>query len=662
MALGTSWTNIDSGSFSYNGATLKYYIDAALSSQSVANNTSTISTRARTELSGYNMSSYNVHMSCTGCTSYNGDNSTIYYFGNATVLSGSITVNHNSDGTGSLSMTGSCTGNLGMNISLSGSIDLPTIPRASSASFDKSEITLNGTNKFAITINRASNSFTHTLKFSRGSVSQTITGVGSSTEWQPSISKWMPACNLQSNAVTVTLTTYSGSTQIGSSVTYTLKLNVDKSAYKPVISSITLSDTNETCVGLENSGTYIRGKSNLKVEVAFGVSNESYVSLTGATITLGSTTRSITLSGTSSTQTVTFTGITSSSLKVTVTDARGVTATSTRSLTIIPYSDITIQSASYIRVNASGASTEVGDHIKLKVITSGFVGTFGQSNNVQTLSYRYKARSASAYSSYIALGTYSSSSTGTTTTHTFNVQPSESFAFSGQYDVQVRVVDQFSNSTTNIVVNQGLPVYAWGENHFDVFGDFHIHSKDDPTKYTTIGAVGYMPPVVVLTNCNDATQYGVRYRATNTTVNTPINASYFHIYVFPYSTSYLTQIAFRTNMQGAQIWIRSNDDNGWGAWREVSAHAHTPSQIARQFDSASTVCAANSAGSVDISVTVPTGYAFVGVIGVWSNGDIVPCYSNSPALSNGKVTVWWRNATGSQTTVTFTANVLFRAT
>ena len=301
---------------------------------------------------------------------------------------------------------------------VSGSIDtyvdlvLPTIPRASTATFDASEITLNGTNKFTITINRASSSFTHSITFARGNASYTLTGVGASTTWQPSVSRWMPVCNQKKNSITVTLTTYSGSTKIGDSKTYTLYLNVDQTAYKPVISSITLSDTNTTTAALENSGSYIKGRSNLKAVVSFGVSNTSYVSLVGATITCGNDTRSIRLSGTSSTQTVTFTGISSSSFKVTVTDARGVTASTTRTLTIIPYTNINITSASYTRVNDSGESTEVGNHIKLKVVTSGFVGTFGQSNNVQTLSYRYKLKSSSTWSSYISLGTYSSSSTG----------------------------------------------------------------------------------------------------------------------------------------------------------------------------------------------------------------------------------------------------------
>lgn len=568
MALGNSWTNIASGSFTFNGATLTYYIDAKLDSQSIANNTSTISTRARTALSGYSMTSYNVHMSCTGCTPYDGNNSTLYTFSTKTVLSGSTTVSHSADGTKTFSMSGACTGNLGMNISISGSIALPTIPRASSATFSPSEIVLNGSNSITVSISRASSSFAHTLKFSKGTVSTTVSDIGTSYTWTPTVSKWMPVCSAKNNTVTVTLTTYNGSTQIGSAVSYTVTLKVDQNAYKPTISSVTLSDTNATTAALETSGSYIKGKSNLKAVVAFGVSNSTYVSLVGATITCGSDTRSISLSGTSSTQTVTFNSVSSNNFSVTVVDNRGVTATSTQTLTIIPYNNINIQSASYTRVNENEEATEVGDYIKLKVVTSGFVGTFGQSNNVQTLSYRYKLHSASSYGSWANIDTYSSSSTGSISTHTFNVKPSQSFSFSNQYDVQVRVTDQFSNATMSLVVHQGIPVYAWGQNHFDIYGSLHIHDRTDPTQYTEVGAVGYMPPLVALTDCDDATDYGVRYRATTSTANTPLSG-YFQIYVFPYGTTYRTQIAFLTNTQSGRVWVRSNNDGGWGAWREL---------------------------------------------------------------------------------------------
>lgn len=463
--------------------TLTYYLEAKLTSQNVELNRSYGEVRARVTRSGGTSYSSSMTATCSNCSSFSG-----VVTPEAILTTGSFELIGNDEGDSALHLVGSLTAVIGdFSISVDAWAGAPTIPRASSLTFDTNTITLNGTNKFNITINRASSSFTHTLKFERSTASATITGAGASTTFQPSVSKWMPVCGSKKNSVTVTLTTYSGSTKIGDSKTYTIYLNVDQTAYKPVISSITISDTNTATSAVESDGSYIKGRSNLQAVVVFGVSNTSYVSLVGATITCGTDTRSIRLSGTSSTQTVTFTGISSSDFRVTVTDARGVTATSTRSLTIIPYTNINIISASYTRVNDNGESTEVGNHIKLKVVTSGFVGTFGQSDNVQTLSYRYKLKSSSTWSSYITLGTYSSSSTGSVTTHTFNIQPNETFSYSNQYDVQVRVVDQFSNKTLSIVIHQGLPITAYAANHFDVYGEFHTHDRETPSVYATYG-------------------------------------------------------------------------------------------------------------------------------------------------------------------------------
>lgn len=129
--LGDAWKTIAVSTFTSNGATLQYIVEAKLDSQSTSENKSYISTRARTVMTGYEVSSYNVHMSCTGCKSRDGDNSTRYYFITGVVLEGSTTVNHNADGSGSVTISGVCTGNYGMNLRPSGTVALPKIDRYS---------------------------------------------------------------------------------------------------------------------------------------------------------------------------------------------------------------------------------------------------------------------------------------------------------------------------------------------------------------------------------------------------------------------------------------------------------------------------------------------------------------------------------------------------
>lgn len=483
MALSNNWTNIASGSQTINGAKLTYYIDAYLQSQSVANNQSVCVIRARTVFSGNYMQSYGYNFTATGCTSKSG--SGLYNFTTETVLNGSTTVTHSADGTGSLSVSGVCQGSgLGLSISVSGSIALPTIPRASVPTVSTSAITLNGSDSVTVSTNRASSSFTHTLTFSIGEYSFTANNVGASYAFTPSVATLMPYMASKAMTVIVTCATYNGSTKIGSDQSTSFTLNVDSATYHPVISSVTLTDTNSTTAALESSGTFISGKSNLQVALNIGVSDSTYETLSRVTIKNGSTTRTVNLSGTSGTATTTFNGITSNSVTITVYDSRGTTAVSTRTVTLLPYSPVNIQSAQYERVNSSGVASMTGNKLKFKVKVTAYVGSFGQQSNTLTLSYQKK--NGDTYDSAVTVGSYSPSSTGTVTTYTFNLTAAEDFSYSSQYELKLIVSDKLSSDNLSIIIHQGVPVAGWGETYFDVYGDFHIHNRENPDEYTNI--------------------------------------------------------------------------------------------------------------------------------------------------------------------------------
>lgn len=90
--------------------------------------------------------------------------------------------------------------------SLSGSLALTTIPRASTPSV--SGTTIGST--MTITTNRASSSFTHTLTYSIGSYSGTIaTGVGASTTWTIPATLANAIPNNTSGTLSISCTTYS---------------------------------------------------------------------------------------------------------------------------------------------------------------------------------------------------------------------------------------------------------------------------------------------------------------------------------------------------------------------------------------------------------------------------------------------------------------------
>lgn len=445
--------------------------------------------------------------------------------------------------------------------------------RASTATFSPTTITLDGDNSFSVTIKRSISAFTHTVTYTKGSVSTEVTEVGTSTTFKPSLSKWMPACDAVTNAITVTLKTYNSGYQIGSTKTYTIYLKVDTSVYKPTIGTITLTETNSAVSAVMPSGQFVKGLSSLSASIPFGVSNSTYVTLESGTSKLGSQqSNTYTLSGTSSTKTVTQTKLNSTSLVVTVKDTRGVSASKTQSISLRDYSNLAIASASVQRVNSSGQSSASGTYCKYTVVVNCHTGAYGGQNNTITLQWRYKKHSVSTWSAWTTLSTTDTGSgTGYTSNYTLTNVVGEGTFQNVQYDIQFRASDLFmTKNTATMILYEGIPVYSWGADHFSVYGNMFIQDRTDPTVYTKFNPIGMELPLVVLDDCDDATQFGVRYRATPDTANTP-TTGYFHIFVFPYSPNYLTQFAFRANTQTVRIWVRSNDDNGWGAWKELQS-------------------------------------------------------------------------------------------
>lgn len=137
---------------------------------------------------------------------------------------------------------------------------LPPIPRSSSISFSTGTIG----SPLAITINRASTSFTHTLRWAWGSRSGTIaSGLTTSASWTIP----MDFCNELPNNVsgngTIYVDTYSGSTKIGTQ-SKQFTANVPSSVI-PSFTGITLDDQNATAKALITGNTFVQIMSDIKV-------------------------------------------------------------------------------------------------------------------------------------------------------------------------------------------------------------------------------------------------------------------------------------------------------------------------------------------------------------------------------------------------------------
>lgn len=175
-----------------------------------------------------------------------------------TIKSGTATITHNSDGKKSMSVSAS----IDMSeasytpgpMSLSGSMSLTDIPRASSLSFGGFTIGSAGT----ITINRASTAFTHTLSYVFGSTSGTIATktTAASVSWTPPTSLLSQIPASVSGSGTITCITYSGSAEIGrKTVGFTAAA---AASVKPTISSVTITPVNSN-TWLLSKGIYVQG-------------------------------------------------------------------------------------------------------------------------------------------------------------------------------------------------------------------------------------------------------------------------------------------------------------------------------------------------------------------------------------------------------------------
>ena len=233
------------------------------------------------------------------------------------MITNTVDVAHNADGSHAaitISCTSSGSGTTVDPISVSGTISLPTIARASQPS--ATNATFGSTT--TITTNRASSSFTHTITVSMGSHSQTISNVGASTTWTVPASWADTIPSATSNTLSISCVTYSGSTNIGTKTTSCTVTIPD--SWKPSVSiTKTLTNggdngqviVNVTTVNLSASGS-----------ASTGTSISSY-SWSGGTV-----------SGTGSSKTHSPTSAATFTYTCTVTDGRGrtgsasVTATS----------------------------------------------------------------------------------------------------------------------------------------------------------------------------------------------------------------------------------------------------------------------------------------------------------------------------------------------
>lgn len=400
-------------------------------SQNVANNTSNITVYVNAK---WTYGSNNRTGECTGSITIDG---TKYTFsgltfndsqttsGQKTVMTKTVNVKHNADGTKTVECSASfVTGVSSGTVACSDTKVLTTIARATTPTVSSSSVDMGGT----VTINtpRASSSFTHDLaySFAGGSYVSIATGVGTSYSWTvPDLASSIPSA--ASGTVTIRCITKNGSTNIGTkTVTMTLKV---PTSVVPTISEVA---TAEATSGLAAQfSAFIKGKSKIKTTItaagAKGSTIKSYsTTFNGKTYTGSSWTSALlTASG-------------SLSLVTTVTDSRGRTAKKTTAITVLDYSAPSIYAMQAYRVNAAGGADQDGIYIAVRYKYG--VAALGNKNTASMI-VEYKQSTDTEWATLLTGTALSADTTALPTSPTFSVDY--------QYDVRLTVTDWFGTST-----------------------------------------------------------------------------------------------------------------------------------------------------------------------------------------------------------------------
>lgn len=404
----------------------------SVDSQSVANNTSTVTAKVQLVSTG---SSYTINSSASksGSLTING---TKYTFSFTAALSGSqtktlytktVTVAHNADGSKICSFSATAGINVTLSstyygdITASGNSTFDTIARASSISSVTSSVSVNGTNTCTVNISRAASSFTHTVVFSFGSYSKTTTGVGTSTSYAIPTS-WLNAIpKATSGTAKVTVTTYSGGTKVGAAASKNFTVTVPASVV-PTISSVAVADTT---THQTTFGNMVQSKSKPKFTI-------TAAGALGSTITAYKTVfEGKTLSGATPTAGV-ITGSGSVSAKITVTDSRGRTASTTKTWTVVAYTAPKIISFQGFRCLADGTENYEGTHLSAAINFS-----ISKVNEKNTAAYtlEYKLQSATTWTNLTSGAVYALNDT--------IVSASGIFGVDNSFDVRLSVTDSF---------------------------------------------------------------------------------------------------------------------------------------------------------------------------------------------------------------------------
>lgn len=423
-----------SGAMSTSNGYVKYNITVSTNWQSVGENYSSVNVKVnfwRTNSGYQTYGTGTVYCKING-TTYSASVSTSQKITSSgiTLFNRDVAVPHNSDGSKYLDASAW----ISLNTPLSSSEQsygewLTTIPRASSIS---SIVGNTFGSSITVSINRASDSFTHIVDYMRPDGNRFRIGenVGTSCTFTPALEDSNYVTNSSQGTARIYVDTYQNGTFIGwTSKDFTIYV---PSSVVPTINSVNLT---ENTSGIASKfGCFVQGKSTIKGEIsasgAYGSSINKYQSSVNSQSFNSSTftTNELLNSGNQSVSTV-------------VTDSRGRTASRNTSFSVASYNSPTITSFTAIRANSSGQLDDKGSYVLCTINAS--ISTVNNKND-KSFILKWKANDETEVQS---VNLTSSSEYEVNTTYL-----ASEIDIDKEYTFTLEVKDYFSTTVQNISV------------------------------------------------------------------------------------------------------------------------------------------------------------------------------------------------------------------
>lgn len=368
---------------------------------------------------------------------------------------------------------------------------------------------------------------------------------------------------------TFVVTTYNGTTQIGNASSKTATVQTTAANSSPTLSAFSYADTNSTTAGITGNNQYLVQNHSVLTVTPGTATAKNGSSITNYTATCNGVSVSNSNGSALTVGKVAASG--NVSVTLIVTDSRGYTASVSKTITVIAYSDPKVTSVTLRRTN------EIEPEIQLRF--NGFISGISvngtQKNSLQYVRYRYKKTSVSTYGSYYSI---LSSTTISGTSFSFSNLQLCNLEANSSYDFHLQIQDRLLSAASldlYFVIPQGTPLVALRKKKvgintpnpqaaLDVVGDIRVDGDVLMNGYNMMGLVDEAISDTV--NLNNIVKPGIYFRRATPAsgLNYPV-LNIGMLEVFSCSPNVVIQRYTRRDSPYT-MYIRSRVNSTWNAW------------------------------------------------------------------------------------------------